>query len=48
MEYDLGYNLDEAFKRENISMKDIDSLRVAVSDFAPKTITNKQVCLCCA
>lgn len=43
MDHDLGYDLDEAFKRENISMKDIESLRAAVLDFTPKTITNKQV-----
>lgn len=43
MAFELDYDLDKAMQRQNINMKDLQSLREAVTNIAPKDITDKQV-----
>lgn len=43
MAFELAYDLDEALKRQNISLKDIEALRNANVPHTPKDITDKQV-----
>lgn len=45
MEYELGYNLDEALKRVNISISDLKALRSPPVDGVPDSITDKQLLL---
>lgn len=42
---DLAYNFDEAVIRENLSIKDINSLRDPPIKGAPSDITDKQLAL---
>lgn len=43
MAFELGYDLDEALKRQNLSLKDIELLRNSNIPNAPKDLTDKQV-----
>lgn len=46
MDFELGYDLEEAFRqRKNISQKGIEALRLALGGLenVPETITDKQV-----
>lgn len=45
MDYELGYDLDEALKRENLSLSDLKSLRTPPVDGVPVSITDKQLLL---
>lgn len=45
MDYELGYDLDEALKRENLSLSDLKSLRTPSVDGVPANITDKQLLL---
>lgn len=42
---DLAYDLNEAMKREELSLKDVKSLRDPVIPGAPTDITDKQLAL---
>lgn len=41
--YDLGYDLNEAMKRQDLSQDDLNALRQPPIDGMPATITDKQV-----
>lgn len=42
---ELGYDLDAAIKRQNISVDDLKRLREETVGIAPRTITDKQLAL---
>lgn len=45
MDYELGYDLDEALKRECISISDLKALRTPPVDGVPLNVTDKQLLL---
>jgi hypothetical protein len=43
MKHDLGYDLQEAIKRENLSLADIRAVNDPPISGVPSTVTDKQV-----